>query len=92
MRTKAKVNFTAEDLKRIELADTKELAQQILDAIIDRSVDGEHPIQPEKVRALHLQVSRARNKNEVVAIGYNMFLSGEGLSTIGSRYQSRFAK
>jgi hypothetical protein len=91
MRTKV-INFTAEDLKRVEAAETKELAQQILDAIIDASANSKSPTSAEKVRALHVQVSRARNKNEVIAIGYNMLLSGEGLSTLGSRYQSRFAK
>lgn len=84
------MNFTAQDLKRVEAAETKELAQQILDAIIDAAAQGVRPIRAEKARALHVQVSLARDKNAVLAIGYNMLLAGEGLASIRSRYQARF--
>jgi hypothetical protein len=84
-------NFTAEDLTKVSAAATKEAAQEILHAIIDRAAVSKSAIKPEKVAALHRNVNNARDKNEVVAIGWNMMLSGEGLSSINSKYQKRYA-
>lgn len=88
---KVKANFTIEDIKKIEAAESRDHAQELLRKIVEAAATGEYPIKPEKVQALYRQILGARDKNEVIAIGYNMLLAGEGLSTVGSRYQNRYA-
>jgi len=88
---KAKANFTPADIKTLEAVDSKEAAQLLLKKIVEQAAVSEYPIKPEKVQALFRQISIARNKTEVIAIGYNMLLAGEGLATVNSRYQNRYA-
>lgn len=91
--TKATKNFTQADLKVLETATSKESAQDLMHALVNKASSGEieYPIKPEKAEALHRNINAARSKSEVIAIGWNMLLAGEKLSTIGSRYQKRYA-
>ena len=84
-------NFTASDLKVLETATTKEVAQELLRGIVNKAAEGKYAIKPEKVAALHRNINNARSKNEVVAIGWNMLLAGENLSSVNSKYQKRYA-
>ena len=85
-----KANFTQADLAKLTEAKDREHAQTLLRAIVEAAGQGEHPIKPEKVQQLFNNISHARSKNEVIAIGWNMLLAGEGLATMGSKYQKRF--
>lgn len=89
--TKAKTNFSVDDIKSLEVAADMERAQTLLKAIVEKAATSSYPIKPEKVQALFRNIDAARNKNEVVAIGYNMLLAGEKLSTLGSGYQKRYS-
>jgi hypothetical protein len=89
--SKATQNFTAEDLKSLETAADAERAKVLLRAIVEKASTSKYPIKPEKVQALYNNIARARNKNEVVAIGWNMLLVGEGLASVNSKYQKRYA-
>lgn len=84
-------NFTADDLKVLETATTKEDAQTMLHAVVDKAAVGKYALKAEKVAALHRNINNARSKAEVITIGWNMLLSGEGFATVGSKYQKRFA-
>lgn len=91
--TKATTNFTQADLKVLETATSKEAAQELMHALVNKASTGEikYAIKPEKAEALHRNINAARSKSEVIAIGWNMLLAGEKLSTIGSHYQKRYA-
>jgi predicted lipid-binding transport protein (Tim44 family) len=89
--SKATANFTAADLKPLETAASKEAAQELLHAIVEKAAVSTSAIKPEKVAALHRNIDNARNKNEVVAIAWNMLLSGERLSSVVSKYQRKYA-
>lgn len=84
-------NFTAEDLQVLNTAETLEAAQTMLHAIVDKAATGKSPIKPEKVAQLHRNIDAAASKNEVIRTGWNMLMSGEGLATISSTYQRKFA-
>jgi predicted lipid-binding transport protein (Tim44 family) len=88
---KVAANFTAADLKPLESATTKESAQAILHAIVDKAAEGDYAIKTDKVTVLHRNINNARSKNEVIAIGWNMLLSGERLASVDSKYQKRYA-
>ena len=89
--SKTTANFTAEDLAPIAAAESMEAAQTLLHAIVDKAAVSKAAIKPEKVAALHRNINNARNKNEVVAIGWNMLLAGEKLSSVSSKYQRKYA-
>lgn len=89
--TKVTANFTADDLKPLDAAESKEAAQTMLHAIVEKAAGSKYAIKPEKVAALHRNINAARNKTEVVAIGWNMLLAGEKLSSVSSKYQKRYA-
>jgi len=89
--SKATANFTADDLKTLETAESMEAAQEMLHAIVEKAAGSKYAIKPEKVAQLHTNINAARSKNDVIRIGWNMLMSGEGLSTIGSKYQRKFA-
>ena len=82
-------NFTVEQIKEIERADTVELARILMRIVIDRSSKGKRPIKPAKRQYLLNQTAKARRVVDVAAIGYNMLLAGEGLRSLDSTY---FAK
>jgi hypothetical protein len=84
-------NFTAQDLKVLESAATKEAAQELMHGVVNKAAEGKYAIKPEKVAALHRNIDNARSKAEVIAIGWNMLLSGEGFAAVGSKYQKRYA-
>lgn len=84
-------NFTAEDLNAVNAAESMEAAQTLLHAIVDKAAVSKSAIKPEKVAALHRNINAARDKNEVVAIGWNMLMAGEGLASISSKYQRKYA-
>ena len=84
-------NFTAEDLQVLNTAETLEAAQTMLHAIVDKAATGKSPIKPEKVAQLHRNINAAASKDEVIRTGWNMLMSGEGLATISSKYQRKFA-
>ena len=84
-------NFTSADLDKVNTAESKEAAQELMHKIVDQAAEGKYAIKPEKVAALHRNINNARNKNEVVAIGWNMLLAGEKLSSVSSKYQRKYA-
>ena len=83
-------NFTTDDLNAVSSADSMESAQALLHAIVDKAAVSKSAIKPEKVAALHRNINAARNKAEVVAIGWNMMLAGEGLASVNSKYQRKY--
>jgi predicted lipid-binding transport protein (Tim44 family) len=87
----ANVNFTAAELETVSTASTKEVAQELLHAIVNKAAEGKYAIKPEKVAALHRNIDNARDKKEVIAIGWNMLLAGEGLASVSSKYQRKYA-
>ena len=89
--SKATANFTEDDIAKVNAAESMEAAQNVLHSIIDQAAGTKYAIKPEKVAVLHRNVNAARNKAEVQAIVYNMYLSGEGLATMSSKYQRRYA-
>jgi phage shock protein A len=89
--SKATANFTADDLKPLETAESMEAAQTLLHSIVDNAAVSKAAIKPEKVAALHRNINNARNKAEVIAIGWNMLLAGEKLSSVVSKYQRKYA-
>lgn len=84
-------NFTADDLAVLNTAESMEAAQTLLHAIVDKAAVSKSAIKPEKVAALHRNINAARNKAEVIAIGWNMLLAGEKLASVGSKYQRKYA-
>jgi hypothetical protein len=82
-------NFTVEQIKEIETAESVETARILMRSIIDTSSKGKRPIKPAKRQYLLNQTARAKGVVDVVAIAYNMLLAGEGLRSLDSTY---FAK
>ena len=82
-------NFTVEQIKEIENADSLQTARVLLNTIIENSSTGQRPIKPSKRQYLLNQVQGTRKILDVAAIAYNMLLAGEGLNVIGSKYFSK---
>lgn len=84
-----KENFDIQDLKNLEqftnFFDAKEYLKNI---ILKSSVQhSDHPMRKEKtVYLLNISLTKAKNINDLLKIGYNMLLSGEKLSVTNSKY------
>lgn len=80
---KADVNFDAEDLKRLErINDLETLKTQAFDLISKPSAK---PMKPEKVAWFKQALAGKSNKIAVIKMMYDLMLSGEGNSVIGSK-------
>ena len=85
-------NITREDLVPVETAKTLEEAQAAGLAILDKMGPGcEHGMKANKYAFMQQRIKESRRKDNVISIMYNMFLSGEGLSVVGSNYQRNMA-
>jgi hypothetical protein len=84
-------NFNQADVKKLESAADVDAAREMLNAIIEKATTGEHVIKAEKANYLRRQVEGARSKADVIAIAWNMLLAGEGLASVNSKYQKRYA-
>ena len=60
---KVAANFTAADLKPLESATTKESAQAILHAIVDKAAEGDYAIKTDKVAVLHRNINNTTFSN-----------------------------
>ena len=85
------VNFTNDDVNSIATLDL-ESAKKTMIALIDKCSPGvsTSPMNPDKIRYLKNQVSQCTSVKDVVNLGYNMILAGEGLGSKTSRYGTRF--
>lgn len=92
---KPEYNFDIEDIKRLEnvkdLETIKTLAMQLI------SKPSERPMKPEKVEWFRSALERMNSPMKVVKLMYDLLLSGEGHSVIGSKssmnpnsYRARF--
>jgi hypothetical protein len=80
---KADVNFDAEDLKRLErINDLETLKTQAFSLISKPSAK---PMKPEKVAWFRQALASKSNKIAVIKMMYDLMLSGEGNSVIGSK-------
>jgi hypothetical protein len=94
---KAEVNFDVEDLKRLEqIRDLPTLKAQAMALI---SKPSERPMKPEKVAWFDAALDRMDNRIQIIKLMYDLLLSGEGYSVIGSRrsmnpntYRQRFGE
>lgn len=78
------------DLKLVERAKTLGEAQTAAIALLAKMNNKDTPMRPEKVSYLTRQINNSRDKTNVLMLMFNAFLSGEGLSVVGSSYQKRF--
>ena len=77
------------DIEKMKSAsEAKQAAIRILDNAKD---DKKHPLKPTKYQYLIKRNIKQNSVIGVVTILYNMILSGEGLSTLTSKYQKKFA-
>jgi len=80
---RADVNFDAEDLKRLErISDLETLKTQAFALISKPSAK---PMKPEKVSWFKQALAGKSNKIAVIKMMYDLMLSGEGNSVIGSK-------
>ena len=80
---RADVNFDAEDLKRLErISDLETLKTQAFGLISKPSAK---PMKPEKVAWFKQALAGKSNKIAVIKMMYDLMLSGEGNSVIGSK-------
>lgn len=80
---KADVNFDAEDIKRLErINDLETLKTQAFSLISKPSAK---PMKPEKVAWFRQALASKSNKIAVIKMMYDLMLSGEGNSVIGSK-------
>jgi len=80
---RADVNFDAEDLKRLErISDLETLKTQAFALISKPSAK---PMKPEKVSWFKQALAGKSNKIAVIKMMYDLMLSGEGNSVVGSR-------
>lgn len=89
-----KLNITTEQIESMQymsLADAKEYALQILDAPIThkKAVCAKDP---QKYVRLRLNVMSKRNVSDIVKMFYDMYLAGEGLSVMGSKWKRHYAR
>jgi hypothetical protein len=85
-------NILRDDITKIEIA--KDHPSAVAEAMellnkMHPSVS-KHGIKIDKFSYLQEQIVNSRNKNQVIQIMFNLFLSGEKLSVIGSNYQRKF--
>ena len=77
------VNFDADDIKNLErINDLDSLKRQAFSLI---SNPGSRPMKPEKVSWFRRQLASKTNKMAVIKMMYDLMLSGEGNSVLGSR-------
>jgi hypothetical protein len=94
---KADYNFSVEDLKRLErIRDLATLKAQAFELISKPSAK---PMKPEKVEWFRGALERMNSPLKVIKLMYDLMLSGEGQSVIGSRssmnpnvYRQRFGE
>lgn len=94
---KADYNFSIEDLKRLErIRDLPTLKAQAFELISKPSIK---PMKPEKVEWFRGALERMNSPMKVIKLMYDLMLSGEGQSVIGTRssmnpnvYRQRFGE
>ena len=80
---RADVNFDAEDLKRLERINDLETLKTQAFALISKP--SAKPMKPEKVSWFRQALASKSNKIAVIKMMYDLMLSGEGNSVVGSR-------
>jgi hypothetical protein len=94
---KADYNFSIEDLKRLEqIRDLPTLKVQAMNLISKPSIK---PMKPEKIEWFKNSLERMNSPTKVIKLMYDLLLSGEGNSVIGTRssmksndYRQRFGE
>lgn len=88
----SKQNITKRDLDLIsnssDVNDAKAKAFMVLLKMHPDNTD--HGINLNKYGHLHMSITEALTKQDIIMIMYNVYLAGEGLATIGSSYQKGF--
>ena len=85
-----KNNFGIKDIKKVEEAKNKDEAIKMVRDILFNSSSGisKRPIHPARITYLTNRLKEQKDKNGVLAILYNMYLSGEDLGVRNSWYQT----
>ena len=83
-RTKAEINFDIEDIKRLEQINNLESIKQQAFELISRP--SAHPMKPEKVSWFKSALERMDSPMKVIKLMYDLYLSGEGKSVLGTRH------
>lgn len=83
-RTKAEINFDIEDIKRLEQINNLESIKQQAFELISRP--SAHPMKPEKVSWFRSALERMDSPMKVIKLMYDLYLSGEGKSVLGTRH------
>lgn len=77
-------NFTADDLTALSaIADLDAMKAKAKELIATPS---KRPMKPEKVEWFNSAIDKQQNKNSVIKLMYDLLLSGEGNSVLGTRY------
>lgn len=81
---KPEINFDIEDIKRLEQIDNLESIKQQAFELISRP--SAHPMKPEKVSWFKSALERMDSPMKVIKLMYDLYLSGEGKSVLGTRH------
>jgi hypothetical protein len=86
------VNFTQAEIASVASASSVEAAKEAMIAIINKAKVGnsDSPMNPRKTAFLIAQVQTRRTIDQIVKLGYNMLLAGEGLGLGTGTYQKMF--
>jgi|ETNmetMinimDraft_8_1059916.scaffolds.fasta_scaffold169042_2 hypothetical protein len=83
-------NFDIKDIKKVEEAKNKDEAVKMVRDILFNSSAGisKRPMHQARINYLTNRLKKQKDKNGVVSILYNMYLSGEDLGVRNSWYQT----
>jgi hypothetical protein len=82
--SKVEVNFTADDIKRMEgmrdILKMKQYAKQLI------ATPSEKPIKPQKIAWFNHVIDGKKDSMQLIKFMYDMLLGGEGKAVLGTRY------
>ncbi len=86
------INFTMDDVTAVANCRTLGDARQAMIELINRAKPGvsKRPMNPRKISYLTYQVQNHRTVEQIVKLGVNMVLAGEGQSMGTGTYQTIF--
>ena len=75
-------NFTIADIKELEImTDVSEMKAKVTELL---TAESKHPIKPEKLTFFLNRINAMSSKLQIIKFMYDLLLSGEGFSVIGS--------
>ena len=80
---KSTANFTAEDIKKLEVIPSLEAMKVHAMELI--SADSKHPMLPQKIQYFQNAIDHMSKRTQIIKLMYDLLLSGEGLATVGTR-------